>query len=152
MLYMQELSTAAGHVDSDMGSLQAQVHDLKKALAAADQRTQAKCQSIAAQWQARLDARAAELLAVQEALQSELESVRAHAEETCTTLELSARQVSQEKQAHTEDAAKWTAQLAAERKNTVDAANRAASHQHMIQAKDSEIKMLHDQVRRFRQP
>eukprot|EP00892_Ulva_mutabilis_P000564 jgi/Ulvmu1/10508/UM064_0046.1 len=142
----QELSAAAGDVDSDMDSLRAQVQNLKTALATADKTTEAQCHSIELQWQERLDGRVAELLAVQNSLQSQLDSMRAHSQQTSAKLEQAVQEVNRGKQAHRSETEKWLAQLSAERKVAADAAGRAASHQLVVQGQDSEIRMLHDQV------
>lgn len=143
---VKDLSSAAGDVDSDLTSLKAQVHDLNEALVAADAAAQAQCKSVAAQWQSRLDTRVSELLKVQHLLHSQLHCMKAGVTETSAELELSAAKLDEEKRAHVADAEHWQSQIMAERQHTGTAFAKVAFQHSVMQGKDSEIKMLHDQV------
>lgn len=144
---MKELITSADDADSDLGSLLAQVQDLKNALATADETMQARCRSVAVHCQARYDERVAELLHVQHSLQSQLESMRAQVEETSAHLEISSKQVSKKQRSHAEDAKQRTDLLATGRQHTAKGKDKAGTDQLVIQGKDNEIMMLHDQAR-----
>lgn len=143
---MKDLKSAGRDTESHMGSLQAKVRQLEQALATSDMTTQAECQSVDARWQVRLDGRVAELLAVQKALESQLESMHSRMKETSTELKMSVNQLDEEKRAHVADAVHWKSQSVAQRQRSREAFAKVAIQQSLLQGKDNEIKMLHDQA------
>ena len=143
---MKDLKSAGQDAESNMGSLQAKVRQLEQALATSDMTTQAQCQSVDARWQAQMDGRVAELLAVQKALESQLESMHSRMKETSTELKLSLNELDEEKRAHVADSVHWKSQNVAQRQRSREASAKVAIQQSLLQGKDNEIKMLHDQA------
>jgi len=143
---VKDLSSAAGDMESDLTSLQAQVQDLNKALVAAAATVQAECKSVAARWPSRFHARVSELLRVQDALHSRLECMSAGVTETSAELELSVAKLGEEKHAHIADAEHRHSQITAQLQKRRATFAKVAFQHSVMQGKENEIKTLHDQV------